>query len=325
MTTEQKAKAYDEALERARNELKTCGSMDCDAARQIFRFFPQLRESEDEKIIRRLKGCVGRLLMSHWLTNEEGEQLKTWLEEQKDKNCLACDQHLKGYIARRKVTEEEMQKESLHIPKSCKENADSLTDTSASTMIPSFYEGLTEFELVLFNAVLDNNFSGAKGSENALAMTKKVAPVLLAIAKKEPDWNKKPCLTCQEYEKGFKQGHLEGCTAGYNKAMKEMEQKEQKPVEWSEEDNRLLDFWLDVIDRNDWRMDEDFCKASREFINRLKSLRPQKKEELPKWKPSDEQMNVLRKYVSGEWKGLTFNEDEHLKSLYNDLKKLKED
>ena len=43
---------------------------------------------------------------------------------------------------------------------------------------------------------------------------------------KEQGWNKKPCLTCQEYEKGHKQGYTEGCTAGYNKAMKEMEQKE---------------------------------------------------------------------------------------------------
>ena len=49
---------------------------------------------------------------------------------------------------------------------------------------------------------------------------------------KEPEWNKKPCLTCQEYEKGFETGRLEGVTAGYNKAMKEMkemEPKEQKP------------------------------------------------------------------------------------------------
>lgn len=37
-------KKYKEALEQAKKELKTCGSKNCDAARQIFRFFPQLRE-----------------------------------------------------------------------------------------------------------------------------------------------------------------------------------------------------------------------------------------------------------------------------------------
>lgn len=50
MTNSEKAKAYDEAIERAKKELNTCGSQDCDAARQIFRFFPELKESEDERI-----------------------------------------------------------------------------------------------------------------------------------------------------------------------------------------------------------------------------------------------------------------------------------
>lgn len=49
-TIEQKALAYDEALEIARKELLACGSTDCDAARQIFRLFPELKENEDEKI-----------------------------------------------------------------------------------------------------------------------------------------------------------------------------------------------------------------------------------------------------------------------------------
>lgn len=47
MNYEQK---YKEVLERAQKELQTCGSADCDAAKQIFRFFPELKESEDEKI-----------------------------------------------------------------------------------------------------------------------------------------------------------------------------------------------------------------------------------------------------------------------------------
>ena len=50
LSIEEKAKRYDEALNRAKKELDTCGSQDCDAARQIFRLFPELKESEDEKI-----------------------------------------------------------------------------------------------------------------------------------------------------------------------------------------------------------------------------------------------------------------------------------
>lgn len=36
-------KNYKEALERAKKELAACGSQDCDAARQIFRLFPELK------------------------------------------------------------------------------------------------------------------------------------------------------------------------------------------------------------------------------------------------------------------------------------------
>lgn len=35
---------YKEALERAKKELQMCSSTDCDAARQIFRFFPELKK-----------------------------------------------------------------------------------------------------------------------------------------------------------------------------------------------------------------------------------------------------------------------------------------
>lgn len=61
------------------------------------------------------------------------------------------------------------------------ENFDSVETLIKKKLTPS----LTEFELFLFNAVLDNNFVGAKGSENALEMAKKITPELLALAKKE--------------------------------------------------------------------------------------------------------------------------------------------
>lgn len=47
-------KAYKEALEQAKKELAVCDNMDCDAARLIFRLFPQLRENEDERIRKEL-------------------------------------------------------------------------------------------------------------------------------------------------------------------------------------------------------------------------------------------------------------------------------
>ena len=50
LSIEEKAKAYDEAIAKAQKELQSCSSKDCDAARQIYRFFPELQESEDERI-----------------------------------------------------------------------------------------------------------------------------------------------------------------------------------------------------------------------------------------------------------------------------------
>jgi hypothetical protein len=52
-------KKYKEALERAKKELGTCGSYDCDAARQIFRLFPELKESKVEpKSYGQMEKCI---------------------------------------------------------------------------------------------------------------------------------------------------------------------------------------------------------------------------------------------------------------------------
>ena len=73
---------------------------------------------------------------------------------------------------------------------------------------------------------------------------------------------------------------------------------EQKPVEWSEEDEEWFNFTMDYLDngQQDW----------------LKSLRHRNR-----WKPSDEQMEALKGVQEGVFRlGI-------LESLYNDLKKLR--
>lgn len=51
-------KAYKEALVKAQKELQCCGDLDCDAARRIFRLFPELRESEDERVRKEILNVV---------------------------------------------------------------------------------------------------------------------------------------------------------------------------------------------------------------------------------------------------------------------------
>lgn len=93
---------YQEALERAKKGLP------------IDEVFPELKESEDEKIrknlIELLLDTPAQDIISHHL---ELSKVLAYLERLKDIDCLACDQHLKGYIASRKVTEEEKQKEQV--------------------------------------------------------------------------------------------------------------------------------------------------------------------------------------------------------------------
>ena len=111
-------KKYKDALERARkikHDVQNIGcKMDSDMLDLIF---PELAESEDERIRKELITAIdeGRVFD---IDKEVADRWIAWLEKQKDKNCLACDQHLKGYLAGRKVTEEEKQKEQKPAEKS---------------------------------------------------------------------------------------------------------------------------------------------------------------------------------------------------------------
>ena len=68
---------YKQALERAKEELRVCGSQNCDAARQIFRFFPELKENNDERIKREILELV-----SIAGNGNQFEEIKDWLEKQ---------------------------------------------------------------------------------------------------------------------------------------------------------------------------------------------------------------------------------------------------
>lgn len=75
-------KRYKALLEQAKEELKTCGSLDCDAAKQIFRFFPELQESEDERV---RKAAIAFVKASDHFGYHLGiskENVLSWLEKQ---------------------------------------------------------------------------------------------------------------------------------------------------------------------------------------------------------------------------------------------------
>lgn len=80
MTVKEKAQRYNEVLEKAKKELQVCGSADCDAARQIFRLFPELKKEENERIRKAILALVKQ--SSEVLSEQNQNNMIAWLENQ---------------------------------------------------------------------------------------------------------------------------------------------------------------------------------------------------------------------------------------------------
>ncbi len=103
---------------------------------------------------------------------------------------------------------------------------------------------------------------------------------------------------------GFFSGRYALCNINAKEAIAYLEkQKEQKPAEWSEEDEKLLNYAISMTD------DEQVKRF-------LRSLRPQ-----PHWKPSEEQMEILQ-YLCDHSSHPNPDVMPTLESLYHDLQKL---
>ena len=76
MTTEEKASAYDKALEQAKKELAV-SSPDSDSARQIFRFFPELRK--EEKPLTPFQQCLNCILRGVYYAEVPDEKVNQFI------------------------------------------------------------------------------------------------------------------------------------------------------------------------------------------------------------------------------------------------------
>ena len=190
--------------------------------------FPELKESEDERI----RKIIADAVFCNYGDRQEYLDVLAWLEKQKvntdgdfargyDCGYQCClNSHGTEWL--------EKQKESLHIPEMCKENADSFTS----------------------------------------------------------------------------------------------EQKEQKPAEWSEEDEKMKERLITRLNWITYNTRTDGTSPNITFfdeIDWLKSLRPQ-----PHWKPSEEQMEALDKIIGYTLGDKRFYPQDLpvIESLYNDLKML---
>lgn len=290
------------------------------------------------------------------LLHSEASECLAWLEEQKDKNCLACDQHLMGYIAGRKVTEEEKQKEKAmdesdkiaaayqlgrsderkqkeqkpveHL--SVRDEFDLDGNPKQKPVEKQDYSGLNDLERAILRGFL------CAGVENVpVTIIKETAQDCLAQVK-PVEWSEKHIADVFEkvgLSKIVREQGNDELTNAVQSAMIELSKGNSK--EWSEENEAMRDNILRVLQcfvgtsecETNPSLSTTYPLYQRE-MDWLKSLRPQKKEDLPKWKPSEEQMKALELVVNF----LKPRKDTYepkkvnaLESLYNDLKKLMED
>lgn len=99
MTTEEKAKAYDEAIKKAMelwNSPRTCFDIE-----QLESIFPKLVESEDEKI---RKEIVATIEQCHYLRPKNRDNMLSYLERQKEQNSndIKREWWNKGYLEGRR-------------------------------------------------------------------------------------------------------------------------------------------------------------------------------------------------------------------------------
>ena len=290
MTTEEKAKAYDKALEQAKKELNTCGSLDCDAARQIIRFFPKLRESE--KPLTPFQQCLNLILR-------------------------------KVYFASIPNTED-INKFILDIVKN---HTSELVELAKKHKYTDYQLAKSEDDRIR-KALIDALKTSKTVGELKFVLPEPTREECIAYLEKQKEQkHSNGCFTCDEYKKGYEEGRRNGFTAGYNKAM-----KQQKPVEWSEEDEEIFNNIIEKAKGGHWIEVNEITW----LINRFKSLRPQyhgdvtmteaykmglEAGKVSSWKPSEHQMTILKavkEYVgvgSGYW-------GEALGSLIEDLEKL---
>lgn len=285
MTLEGKAKAYDEALEKAKFYHGNCPSEP--ERKKLEKMFPVLRESEDEIIRKAIVGLIEELQRSdEYFAGVSLKDMLIYLEKQKEQ----------------KPTQTNAEKEYICTIKS---------------LISDFLRGKHEIDTAYYQQIydwLDGRHVEQKPAEwsrqsiiNALTkwLTEKISP----LHKKSLDG------TITEREEMFEAALLEMRSLVNSP---DFQIGKDTSAGWSEEDESCWNLIWDILDGQFTASKEGYKKVADWFLKNCpkgtKSLRPS-------WKPSEHQMNILKavkEYVgrgSGYW-------GEGLGSLIEDLEKL---
>ena len=285
MTTEDKAKAYDEIVQRVK-ELHEAGN-DL-TKKQMEIICPELAESEDERMLNKLIDHLD-WHSNNRITHEECDELRSWLEKQKE-NPKSAPSIPEDCVSDVKC-EDRWHKVGDSLPDNGREVL--AKDKFGNTLLAR-YDG-EGWDVSVYD---DEDYRCHIGISKWCEIPS------------EKQKEQKPA----DLPSGF-YVTLDG-EKYYAKEMRcngmSVKVVEPKPAEWSEEDDQLIGFIFDLLNSLVWR--KDWAMDKKECLERLKSLRSK-----PHWKPSEEQMKALKDASDREFFG---GYGATLRVLYRDLEKL---
>lgn len=269
MTIEEKAKKYDEALDWMRKVYPALTGADKEDAEH---YFPELKESEDERIIRAIIDALYSHTNSINLLSSRGyqmEDIEAWFEKQKDSvsNAKYIDDVAHAFEDGRKKGIEEKLKEQKPIE---------WTELT--------WKDVNDLEEIMNEVHSDYRGGGIGQKSFGLEVLERF-----------------------RYMKGD-----------------ELDVKEQKPAEWSKEDEDMMDLLIKVLEvnhRNGYFKANEIntldmrVVSTQELVSWLKSLKPQPKQE---WSEEDREMRMkILKYLSTR---CNVNEYEEVENWLNSLR-----
>ena len=302
-------KKYNEALSQARFYYGNCPTEP--EKKKLEKLFPELRESEDERIRKRIRLCLDECVHSDIIRDYERDECLAYLEKHKEPTTadgwdyadkrMSHPLYLDGFEAGRAVEREMSEKEQKPIP----------------DWMPKFLDELRS-KKNYFDWDEHRDIEG-----HILAIINWIAPDYFKRKEEQKPAEKQDYSGLNDSERAIHRGFLvagvENVPVGIIKeTAKECIANFPWPTKWSEEDENKLYQVMETLlaDKTVALRDNPHGKALHEAYDEmlawLKSLRPS-------WKPSEEQMealmNGLRILPPGE-------NNDILLSLYNDLKKL---
>ena len=257
MTTEEKAKAYDEALEQAK-KFHTPDSNNSNLKAVLELIFPKLRESEDERIRKHLIEIVE----TYWgKTNEPGKAADlAWLEKQKE--------HQNNSDAREKALGRD-----LTFPQDKDKNLDEIAQ--------DYVDGVKEYNPEptwnLMQTAVCYGYHYCEQKEQ-----------------KPAEWSEEDEENFKWFDKFFRAESimLDGRDIPQDKYLWFKSLRPQPKHEWSEEDKTMINHIIEALPKWANGIITILPSQAEEYVKRLKSLRPS-----PSWRPTDEQMDALKELI----------------------------